>query len=150
MLIAALVAFGHFIAFFALIGALVLELVLIKEGLSVETARRIQRADRALGLSALLLLVFGFLRVVYFEKGADYYFANSFFQIKLGLFIIVGLVSIYPTVKFLRWNAALNQQQAPELSASEVSRLKKIIHSELILIAGIIFCASMMAKGFGL
>ena len=128
MLIAALVAFGHFIAIFAMISALVLELVLIKEALSVETARRIQRADRALGLSAVLLLVLGFLRVVYFEKGADYYFANSYFQIKLGLFIIAALISIYPTVQFFRWNRVLRQQQAPELSASEIGRLKKIIH----------------------
>jgi putative membrane protein len=145
----ALVAFGHFFAFFAITGALVLELVLIRESLSVETARRIQRADRVLGMSAMLLLIFGFLRIFYFEKGADYYFANSFFQIKLVLFFAVGIISAYPTMQFFRWSQQLNQNEAIELTTATVKRLKKIIHWELVLIVGIIFCASMMAKGFG-
>ena len=78
MLAAALIAFGHFLAFFALAAALVLELSLITESLSVDAARRIQRADRVIGISAVLLLLFGFLRVLYFERGSDYYFANTF------------------------------------------------------------------------
>ncbi|MCP4875200.1 MAG: DUF2214 family protein, partial [Gammaproteobacteria bacterium] len=88
MLAAALIAFGHFVAFFSLAAALVLELSLISESMTVEKAKRIRRADRVIGIMALLVLVFGFLRVLYFEKGSDYYFANSFFQIKLALFFI--------------------------------------------------------------
>jgi putative membrane protein len=145
----ALIAFGHFIAFFAITSALIVELVLIKESLSVETARRIQRADRALGISAMLLFIFGFLRVFYFEKGADYYFSNSFFQLKLVLLFTVGMISAYPTIQFVRWSGRLKHGEAIELTAATLKRIKKIIHWELILIAGIIFCASMMAKGFG-
>ncbi len=149
MIGAALVAFGHFLAFFALAAALVLQLALITESLSVETALRIQRADRVVGIAATLLLVFGFLRVFYFEKGSDYYFANTFFQIKLGLFIIIALISLYPTIKFVRWNSELNQGIAPDLSSAMVKRLKSVIHWELVLIGGILLCASLMAKGHG-
>ena len=150
MIVAALIAFGHFLAFFALAAALVLELALIAESLSVETARRIQRADRVVGIAATLLLVFGFLRVFYFEKGSDYYFTNTFFQIKLGLFIVAALISLYPTIQFLRWNSELNQGIAPDLTTATVKRLKSTIHWELVLIGGILLCASLMAKGFGL
>jgi len=149
MIIAALVAFAHFIAFFALTAALVMQLGLISDSVSVATARRIQRADRAYGISSVLLLVFGFLRVIYFEKGTDYYFSNTFFLIKIALFIGVGLLSIYPTISFLRWNPELNQDIAPEVSTQEVQKLRKIIHTELVAIMGILLCASLMAKGFG-
>ncbi len=149
MLAAALIAFGHFLAFFALGGALVLELALLTESLNVETARRIQRADAFLGASAMLLLVFGFLRVIYFEKGSEYYFSNTFFQIKLALFIIAGIISLYPSAVFRRWSSELKQNIEPELSSDMLRRLKKIIHWELVLIGGILICASLMAKGFG-
>lgn len=149
MIIAALVAFAHFIVFFALTAALVMQLGLISESISVATARRIQRANRAYGISSVLLLVFGFLRVIYFEKGADYYFSNTFFMIKIALFIGVGLLSIYPTISFLRWNPELNQDIAPDVSTQEVLKLRKIIHTELVAIMGILLCASLMAKGFG-
>ena len=149
MLAGALIAFGHFLAFFALGAALVLELALLTESLSVETARRIQRADMFLGGSAMLLLVFGFLRVIYFEKGSDFYFANTFFQIKLGMFIIAGVISLYPSAVFRRWSSELKQDIAPELDSDMLLRLKKIIHWELVLIGGMVICASLMARGFG-
>lgn len=149
MLGAALVAFGHFLAFFALTAALVLQLALLTESLSVDTARRIQRADLVLGIAAILLLVFGFLRVFHFEKGGEYYLGNVYFWIKLGLFIAAGLISIYPSVVYRRWNSELQQDIAPDLTHGTVMLLKKIIHWELVLILGILVCASLMAKGFG-
>ncbi len=149
MLVAALVAFGHFLAFFTLTAALVLQLALLTESLSVDTARRIRRADLALGMSAGLLLLFGFLRVFYFEKGSEYYFANVFFWIKLLLIVIAGIISQYPSLEIRRWRSELKQEIAPELSSGLVARLKKIIHWELVLIGGILICASLMAKGFG-
>ena len=149
MLWSALIAFGHFLAFFSLTAALVLQLSLILESISVAAARRIQRADRAYGLAAILLLIFGFLRVVYFEKGADYYFNNTFFLLKLGLFVGVGLLSIYPTIYYMRWNPELKQDIAPEMSMHAVQKIRNIIHTELVGIMGILLFASLMAKGFG-
>jgi putative membrane protein len=149
MLAAALIAFGHFLAFFALTAALVLELALIAESVSVETARRIQRADRVAGLSAVLVLVFGLLRVFYFEKGSAYYFSNTWFLVKLGLFIAAALISVYPTLQFLRWRRELDQGIAPTLGSAAARSLKRAIHWELVMIAGILLCASLMAKGFG-
>jgi putative membrane protein len=133
MLAPALIAFGHFVAFFALAAALVLELALLGESMSVETAKRIQRADRVVGITAILVLVFGFLRVIYFEKGSD----------------VAALISLIPTMQFVRWNHELKQGIAPDLTSASVKRLKSIIHWQLVLIGGIMLCASLMAKGFG-
>ena len=149
MLTAALVAFGHFLAFFALTAALVLELTLIAESMSVEVARRVRRADRIAGLFAGLLLLFGTLRVIYFEKGGEYYADNLFFQIKIGLFLLAALISIYPTICFARWKSDLDQDIAPVLSGEQVKNLRRALHWELVLIAGILLCASLMARGIG-
>ncbi len=149
MLTGSLVAFAHFLVILAMIAALVLQMVLISPSISFENAARIQRADRAYGIAAVLLLGLGFLRVLYFEKGVDYYFSNDFFLLKLGLFILVGLISIYPTLLFIGWGKKLKQGSAVELGEALAKRLKKIIHFELSLIAGIMLCASLMAKGFG-
>jgi len=149
MIGSALIAFAHFFAFFAMTTGLVLQLGLISESISVETARRIQRADRAYGIAAMAVLIFGFLRVIYFEKGSDYYFDNIFFLIKIGLFIGVGLLSIYPTMNYLRWNPELKQEIAPEITVPEVQKIRKIIHTELVGILGILLCASLVAKGLG-
>jgi putative membrane protein len=47
--------------------------------LTIPEARRIQRVDLAYGISAGLLLVFGLLRVFFFEKGVNFYIHSPFF-----------------------------------------------------------------------
>ena len=148
-LAAALSAFGHILAFFALTAALVLELALIAESVGVETAQRIRRADRVAGLAAAMVLAFGLARVFYFEKGSAYYFSNTWFLIKLGLFVAAALISIYPTLQFLRWGDELGRGVAPALDGATVKRLRRALHWDLVMIAGILLCASLMAKGFG-
>ena len=150
MLGSALVAFGHFFAFFSLTAALVLQIALLTDSPTIEVAKRIQRADRVYGLMAMLILLMGFLRVFYFEKGADYYFGNTYFLIKMALFVLTGLLSAYPTITYLRWNRNINLGKAPELSVPSAAKLRKALHYQLVGILGVLFCASMMAHGFGM
>src|SRR5205085_5779960 len=96
----ALFAFLHHVAAFALVAALAVEFVLLRGELSATRARQILSADRIYGICAGLILVIGLARVFYFEKGAHYYFHSIPFIAKLSLFVMVGLLSIYPTVQF--------------------------------------------------
>ena len=145
-----LFAFLHHIAAFTLFAALVVELILIREVLTVGTARRLQVADMVFGISAGVLIVVGLLRVFYFEKGAYYYFHTWTFIAKLTLFLIVGLVSIVPTREFLSWRKAVKQGQAPSVSPDKVRSLRSIMHWELAGVVAIILMAALMAKGVGL
>ena len=145
-----LFAFLHHIAAFTLFAALVVELILIREVLTVGTARRLQVADMVFGISAGVLIVVGLLRVFYFEKGAYYYFHTWTFIAKLTLFLIVGLVSIVPTREFLSWRKAVKQGQAPSVSPDKVRALRSIMHWELVGVVAIILMAALMAKGVGL
>lgn len=142
-------AFLHHLAAFTLVAALVIELVLTKDDLVVNSARRILLADLAFGISAGIVLVLGLLRVVYFEKGASYYFHSVPFVAKLSLFLMVGLLSIYPTMEFLSWRVSVKQGQAPAVADRKMRAIRSIIHWELVGVVLIILCAALMAKGVG-
>lgn len=142
-------AFLHHLAAFAVVSALAIEHVLIRDALTLASARRLRRTDTAFGIAAGVLLVVGLLRVAHFEKGAGYYFHNAFFIAKLSLFIMVGLLSILPTVEFISWGKALKQGQVPAVAPERIRLLKALIHAELAGIVLILFCAAFMAKGMG-
>ena len=142
-------AFLHHLAAFTLVAALAVEFILIRGELNLGTARKLQRIDMVFGLSSGVVLVVGLLRVFYFEKGASYYFHSAPFIAKLSLFVIVGLLSIYPTVEFASWGKSLKQGQMPVLTGRKIASIRSIIHWELAAVAVMILCAALMAKGVG-
>ena len=142
-------AFLHHVAAFLVVATLMVELVLLKGELTLPSARSVVRMDMVYGIAATVLLIVGFVRVFYTEKGEAYYFASGTFLGKLALFIIVGLLSIYPTVKFLGWRKALREQRLPDFDAGTRRRVRMLIHIELTLIFVIILLAIMMARGIG-
>src|SRR5262245_12754418 len=145
----ALFAFLHHAAAFLLVAVVTVELVLMRGEINVATARTLLRMDSVYGVSAVVLLIVGFIRVFHTEKGHDYYFHSGPFLAKLALFLIVGLLSIVPTVKFLGWRKALKAGQAPALDDATRRRIRVIIHTELTLLFLIMLCAALMARGIG-
>ena len=145
----ALLAFLHHLAAFVVFAALMVELVLIKVQLTAASARSVLRMDAVYGAAATVLLIVGFLRVFYTEKGAPYYFHSTAFIAKITLFAIVGLLSIYPTLQFMGWRKALKAQQVPVLEEARRRTIRMVIHAELTLLAIIMLCAALMARGLG-
>jgi putative membrane protein len=150
MTTSALFAFLHFLAVFGVFATVFLQWQTMSPAPTRAEALRIQRCDRWYGMSALLLLVVGLLRVYHFEKGSAFYFSNPFFNAKLTLFVLVGLISIYPTVRFVKWRAQMRQGAAPVVSADEHRRIMWVLRAELVLLLGAALCASLMARGIGL
>jgi len=142
-------AFVHHLAAFVVFAALTVELVVLRNELTLGSARSVLRLDAAYGIAATVLLVAGLLRVFYTEKGAAYYFASGPFIAKLALFIVVGLLSLYPTLKFLGWRAALRQGRVPAFDAGTKRTVRMLVHVELTLIVVILLLAPMMARGIG-
>jgi len=64
-----------------------------------------------------------------------------------GVCIMIGLLSVIPTVEFLSWNKPLRDGQVPEVSAKQLRLVTAIIHGELLAIALILLCAAIMARG---
>ncbi len=142
-------AFLHHLAAFTLVGALAVEFVLIRGELTVRTARKLQLVDLVFGMSSGVVLVVGLLRVFYFEKGVSYYLHSAPFIAKMSLFLIVALLSIYPTVVFLAWGKSLKQGRMPALTDRKIASIRSVIHWELAGVVLIILCAALMAKGVG-
>lgn len=147
MIINSIVAFIHFLAGFGVIAAVLIERVLLKQKLSPAEAKRLRLIDGVYGLSALLVLGVGFLRVFYFEKGSAFYFSNPMFHLKLSLFIVVGLLSIYPTVRFMKWKKLFKGNNILKLEDREFRNIKRILNIEIGLLVLLLFAASLMARG---
>lgn len=146
---AAFLAFLHHLAAFTLAGAIAVQFVLIRSEMDGVNARRLSAADAVLGASAAVVLVIGLLRVFYFEKGASYYFQSVPFIVKLSLFAIVALASIYPTVVFASWRKAMKLGSMPAVAPGKLRAIRRVIHWELAGVVVILLCAALMARGVG-
>ena len=142
-------AFLHHLAAFTLVAALAVEVALFKPPVTVAQARRLQRTDLIFGVAAVVVLVVGMLRIAFFEKGPAYYWRDTFFLIKLGAFLLAGLISIYPTLTFLSWNKGLKAGVAPEVDAERTRSVRMCMMLELTGVLVILGCAALMARGFG-
>ena len=149
MLLSALVAFLHFTTALLVVSMILFEALTFTESLTMSIAKRIQQADMIYLISALLVVAIGFLRVYYFEKGSAYYFSNWLFWVKIGSFIAVGLLSIYPTIKFIKWGKELKENKPPKVSLRDYTTISLLLKIELIGIIIMLISASFMAKGYG-
>jgi len=142
-------AFLHHVAAFALTAALAIEMVLVRGELTARNARTLLVADLTFGASAGAILIVGFLRVLYFEKGASYYFHSIPFIAKLTLFAVIGLLSIYPTVQFLSWRRSVKKGAAPAVPLAKLKTIRLILNCELACLVVLVLCAALMARGIG-
>ena len=138
------VKYVHFISIFAIIGAVVGEHLLLKPEMTRSEIRRLSKIDGVYGIAAILLLAAGFTLWFGVGKPADYYSQNMAFMLKLGLFTLVGLLSIYPTVYFMKQRKG-DQDEVISIPP----RIKLVVRIELLLLFVIPWLASMMAKGLG-
>tara|TARA_B100000609_G_scaffold190175_1_gene177822 strand:- start:137 stop:472 length:336 start_codon:yes stop_codon:yes gene_type:complete len=107
-------------------------------------------ADVIYGIAGLAILITGILRVRYFGQGGEFYLNNPIFWFKVTLYIIIGLLSLYPTTTYILWAIPLSKNELPNISTNLVKRFKFIISTELIGFAVIPFFATLMARGIGL
>ena len=150
VLTSAVVAYVHDLSFMVCFGALVMERQLIQPNPDRQRATRMVIADVVYGLAALLLLGSGILRVLYFGQGAGFYTHNPLFWTKVGVFLAVGALSLYPTVTYILWAIPLRKGELPRVGEALATRLAWIINVELVGFASIPLLATLMARGVGL
>jgi putative membrane protein len=143
----AILAYLHFAAIFSLIWFLAKEWTLLRAGFSNIGVENLARADAGFGISAGLVLVTGALRAVFGAKGWAFYAHNPAFHVKIGLFVVVGLISIAPTLQFLRWRKALRNNAAFRVRETDWASARRLVLIELHLVALIPFAAVLMSRG---
>ena len=135
----------HFISIFAIVSSLVAEHLLLKNSLTRAEIGRIARIDAVYGIAALTLLCVGLtLWLGGFGKPAIYYTKNWVFHLKITLFLMVGLLSIYPTVFFIK-NRKGNTTDVVEIPKS----IFWMLRLELTLLFIIPLLAGLMAHNVG-
>ncbi len=149
MIASAFFAFVHHVAAFALVAAVTVQWLLMRDAPTPLSVRRLGRADAIIGAAAITLVVVGTLRVLYFEKGAAFYLHSAGFLAKMALFIGVAVLSIVPTRQFIAWKRALAAGQAIDGSGSAVTTVRRLLHVELVGVVAILLCAALMARGVG-
>ena len=146
----ALLAYAHFLFIILTAGMLAAELVLCRGPLSAEQARRLARLDIVHFASAMLLLASGLARLFLGTKGAAFYLGNPVFHVKIGLFIVIGALSIPATLRFIAWKKRLAAQSGGTIAADEVKRTARFVHLQLGVLAAIPLFAALMARGIGM
>jgi putative membrane protein len=145
----AALAYLHFVSIMLLTAFLVTEFFLCTRQLQPAQVKTLARLDLFYLIAAAAVLITGALRVFAVGKGAGFYLNNPVFYIKLALFLAVGLVSIPPTLQFIRWKRALKSGEQRVLRESDIGSARRYIALELVLLAFIPLMAVLMARGIG-
>lgn len=147
MLTDALLAWVHFLLAFLLVGTLVAEAFILRLPVDGRVARLLARVDLFYGISAGLLVVVGVSRVIWGAKGWAYYQGQPFFWAKMAAFAVVGLISILPTMTFLRWSRGAKASESFTVPEAEAKRVRRYVMAETHLIALLLLFAVLMARG---
>lgn len=134
----------HYVAIFALIGAIVIENMAIKPIITKEDVTNLARVGAVAGLSAVLTLALGLVLWFGVGKPAAFYSSNPLFHGKLGLFALLLLFAAYPAIFFVaQRNVASETIEVPKL-------VRIFLKCELLIVFVIPFLAFLMARGIGL
>jgi len=140
----------HYLSILMLFGFLYGELLLWRTGISERNIRTLLWLDIGYGLSALAVLVSGIARAGWTEKGWDFYLSNPWFHGKVTLFILIALLSLYPTKVLLGWRKTVKAGHVPEIDATLQRNLRGVLVAELHLVVLMPILAALMARGVGM
>lgn len=139
-----LVKYVHFVGIFVVVGALCAEGLMIRGTMTRNELSFLSRVDMFYGLSTIVVLTAGFVMWFMVGKPASFYSGNWIFITKLVLFGIIGLLSIIPTVFFIK-----NRKGPGEEQVEIPSKIRNMIYFELVLLLILPLCAVLMANGVG-
>ena len=145
----AILQFIHISAILALVVFISSEAALCRpEWMSATVVERLVKVDRIYGIAAGVVFATGLVRIYFGTKGAGWYWGNWLLHVKLTLFVLVGLISIAPTRRFLGWRKVLRADGTLP-SAEQVRGARKLVMLQAHIIPLIPLAAVFMARGFG-
>lgn len=140
----------HHLAIFTLAATIAAELAILMGIIDAKAIVRLATIDAGYGAAATAVVIFGVARVIWGAKGYEYYLANHIFWTKMALFLIVGLLSIRPTFRYLAWRRQLRADAAFAPATVEVARVRAYLWAEAAFFLAIPVAAAAMARGYGI
>jgi len=149
MTLEAVLAYLHLLAILTMVVFISSEAALCRvQWLNAAVVERLARVDTVYGIAALMVLATGVARTVLGIKGTAWYWTNPLLHVKLTLFIVVGVISIVPTLTYVRWRKTLRATGALPAEA-DIQKTRKLVMVQAHLIAVIPLVAVFLARGFG-
>jgi putative membrane protein len=145
----AILAYLHFASIFMLFGFMVTEAMMLRGALDAPAVRLLGRIDIWYFGAAIAVLFTGMLRLVYGAKGPDFYLSSWPIYVKIGLFIVVGILSVGPTMRYIRWRRMFERDGAWRVPDEERKRVRRTLMIELHVAALIPLFAVIMSRGLG-
>ena len=145
-----ILAIAHHLAVFTLVAVFAVEFAAVRPGLAASAIRQLGRIDAVYGAAAGIVVVIGIIRVVFGAKGWDYYAGNHMFWGKMIAFLLVGLLSLPPTLAIRRWSKGLTADAAYVPPASEIAASRRFIHLQAGFLVLVPVFAAAMARGYGM
>ena len=145
----AALAYLHYAAFITLFAFLTVQAMLLRTTLDERLVRLLGRADVWAAGAAAATLLTGFLRAGLGAKGGDFYFGAWPIYVKIALFVVVGLMTIKPTLAYIRWRRAYEHDPKYAVPAAEHAAMRKLVMIEVHIGALIPVVAVIMARGLG-
>ena len=149
MTLEALLAYGHIVSLLMAATFLASQTALCRsEWLNAAAVERLVRLDRLWWLSALAVLLTGLARSYWGMKGAGWYWAQPLLHAKLTLFVLVALLSLLPTRRFLQWRRTLRATGAlPSAEALRATRRLVMIEAHALVLLPLL--GVLLARGIG-
>ena len=135
----------HIVFLFLMVGSVVAQQFMIGKEMSKRDLARISRADLWYGITAIIVVGIGLTLWFGIGKPADYYTYNHLFLLKTALFIMVGLLSVYPTLYFRNTRRTLKENEKAQVPRMVIF----VVRLELLLLLVIPLLAVLMASGVG-
>ena len=149
MTLEAILAYLHLLAILTMVVFISSEAALCRiQWLNAAVVERLAKIDMVYAVAAVMVLATGIARTWWGVKGTAWYWTNPLLHVKLTLFVIVGVTSIFPTLAFLRWRKQLRATGALPNEA-DVVKTRKLVMVQAHLIALIPLAAVFLARGFG-
>lgn len=144
-----ILAIAHHLAVFTLVALLAAEFALLQPGIEGRRLAQLGAIDGAYGAVAGMVIVVGILRVVFGAAGAGYYLVNWVFWMKIVAFLLIGLLSIGPTVAIIGWRKEAKASPGFAPKADAIATARRFLVGEAVLLVFIPAFAAAMARGYG-
>jgi putative membrane protein len=144
-----LLAMAHHLLVFGLAALLAAEAALLKPGLTAQQLRLLGTLDNAYGIFAVLILIVGFGRVFFGVRGPEFFLTNPWFWAKITAFVVVGILSAPPTIRFIAWRRHAKADAGFAITADDVRWVRRFFIGEIVVFAFIpLFAAAMVRVPF--
>jgi putative membrane protein len=149
MVLESILAYLHILAILTMVVFLASEAALCRsDWLNAKVVARLGKIDLVYGIAAGAVLLTGIARIVWGVKGPAYYGGNWLLHAKVGLFVVIALISIKPSLTIRRWVKAQSAGAALP-SDVEVRATRRLIMIQAHLLPLIPLAATFLARGFG-